>query len=115
MQTIAIQQVRLMPAWRPAPLVPAALHLRLAQQAANVTITPPPPGFIDSAPVRLVFDIAAVAATYTMAKFSAVRKVINDEGIEVTVGNQRWSTVFWIMAGAFALKGLVDLSNIKQA
>lgn len=119
MQTIAIQQVRLMPAWRPAPLVPAAPRPQLAQQQQAVNATLPPPVFIDSAPVRLAFDVAAVLATYTMAKFSEVRDVIIDDegpqkGMKVRVGNQRWNTIFWILAGAFTLKGFVDLSNIKQ-
>jgi hypothetical protein len=115
MQTIALQQVRLVPAWRPAPLVPAAPRPQLAQQQQAVNATPPPPAFIDSAPVRLAFDVAAVAATYTMARFAAPHKVVTDEGREAIVGSQRWSTIFWVLAGAFTLKGLVDLSHIKQA
>lgn len=107
MQTIAFQQVRLVPAWRPAP---ATYDRRpaLAQQM----LPPPPsastkPAFIDSALVATVQDFTGALVTGLLA-YGATYPGRQD------VRPSRWAYVFLALTAGLVVKGFADLSRVRE-
>ena len=109
MQTIALQPVRLVPRWSPAPRAPVLRPASLAQQQA--TVTPPaaiPPPFIDSALVAFIVDSVGALSTGTLSYgVYYLARVTKTKP-------SRWGLVFGITAALLAAKGLLDLSRIRE-
>lgn len=124
MQTIALRQVRLVPAWSPAPRP----RPWLAQQAATppqAPVTPPMPApapaapapappaaptkppFIDSALVQSLQAFTGAFVTGMLA-YGATYPGRAD------VKPSRWAYVFLALAAGLVVKGFADLSRVRE-
>lgn len=109
MQTIAIRQVRLMPAWRPAP-APDYRRPVLAQPTLPAPAPVPTnskPAFIDSALVATIQDFTG-AAVLGFLGYGATYPERKD------VRPSTLAYVFLATAAVLAFKGIVDLSRIRE-
>jgi len=107
MQTIALQPVRLVPRWSPAPRAPVLRPASLAQQQATVTPPTIPPPFIDSSLVAFIVDSVGALSTGILAYGATYPGVTGAKP-------SRWAYVFGAMAAVLAFKGLIDLSRIRE-
>jgi len=109
MQTIALQQVRLVPAWRPAQATyyrsPALAQQQLQTPAPASTDAKPP--FIDSALVATVQDFTGALVTGLLA-YGATYPGRQD------VRPSRWAYVFLAMTAGLVVKGFADLSRVRE-
>lgn len=98
------------PGWSPSPFQAPAIRPRLAQTVVATPMTPPNspvgmsprPPFIDSALVSFIFD-ALGATAYGILAYGAK-----------SVKAHNWSLIFGITSGALAIKGLIDLGNVRE-
>lgn len=127
MQTIALHPVRLAPAalasapfWRPAPVAPATPgRPSLAQQqppaqaapgAPPIVMVPAPPkpSFLDSALIASMVDFTGAFVTGILAYGATY------PGISPRPAPSRWAYVFGALAAGLVVKGLVDLSLVRE-
>lgn len=132
MYTIPLQQVRMAPLWRPAPI---QAHRQLGQQAPTTTtpaqipqqggppaviITSPPPlpapALIDSALVAAIQSFIGSYITGSLAYGATYPGGILDPetGKKVQVKPSRWAYVFLIASVALGFKGFADLARIRE-
>jgi hypothetical protein len=110
MQTIALQPVRLVPRWSPAPRAPVLRPASLAQQPAAAptpaAATVPPP-LIDSALVAFLVDTVGALSTGMLAYGATYPGIAGAK-------TSRWAWFFGIASGILVFKGLADLSRIRE-
>lgn len=94
-----IQNVTLRPVRVVSPLSP-----RLAQETtavpSAVVVTPKPP-FIDSALVNFTVDVFGAASMWTLTRAAVHR-------------GSKMATVLGVMTGGLILKGIYDLSKVRE-
>ncbi len=115
MQTIALQQVRLVPAWRPAQAYGRPALAQQQQPAMPMPPTvapapapaPPKPAFIDSALVATIQAFTGALVTGLLG-YGATYPGRTD------VKPSRWAYVFLALTAGLVVKGFADLSRIRE-
>lgn len=103
--SVVLRPVRVMPSWRPglAQETPAAAPATAAAPAsvAPAAATAAKPPFIDSSLVAFGVDVVGVISTYML--FYGANKI-----------NSRMAIPYGLICGGLVLKGLADLSNVRE-
>lgn len=99
------------PGWSPSPFQAPSFkpRARLAQTVITSPVTPPGgtvtvvrPPFIDSALMNLVFDALGATACGILSYGSSI------------MGNHTWSKIYGVLATALAIRGVYDLTNVRE-
>lgn len=99
------------PGWSPSPFQAPSIRPRprLAQTVVTSPVTPPGgtvnvarPAFIDSALMNLVFDALGATACGILSY-----------GASIT-DNHTWSKIYGVLATALAIRGVYNLTNVRE-
>lgn len=90
------------PRWAPPAYAPHLSQAAPPPAPAPVVVAPEKPSLVDIDGPLISFLTSAAAASST-----AILGYIFGEA------RSRWSTVFWMVSGVSAFKGIIDLSRLK--
>jgi len=98
--SVVLRPVRVMPNWRPglSQEKPAAAPASTVAPAAATAAKPP---LIDSSLVAFGIDTLGIISTYSL--FSGANKA-----------NSRMAILWGLVCGGLVIKGLYDLSNVRE-
>lgn len=100
--SVVLRPVRVMPSWHPGlaqeAAAPATTPAKTVAPAAAAVTKPP---FIDSSLVAFGIDVLGVISTFML--FSGANKA-----------NSRMAIPYGLVCGGLVIKGLADLSNVRE-
>lgn len=101
--SVVLRPVRVMPSWRPglAQETPAAAPAAAPASVAPAAATAAKPPIIDSSLVAFGVDVVGVISTFKL--FTVANKL-----------NSRMAILWGLVCGGLVVKGLADLSNVRE-